>query len=200
VVATAGGLVFRGHVDGNLEAIDASSGNSLWKFQTGWGISAPPMTWSMGGQQYVSVVSGGNRGGLTTLDGDAVWTFGVNGTVDQLASPPPIQTKATISGPIVKVGDPVGPVTAVGGDRIFDGTLQMGDYYFLPGRTQIAVGDTLTWQNNGSVTHTATASDLSFDTGDVAPGLSVAVTFTTAGTFTYNCSPHPWMIGQVIVQ
>jgi alcohol dehydrogenase (cytochrome c) len=199
-VATAGGLVFRGHVDGNLEAIDATTGDSLWKFQTGWGISAPPMTWSMGGQQYVSVVSGGNRGGLTTTDGDAVWTFGLNGTVDELPSPPPIQTKATITGPLVKVGQPVGAATAVGGDRLFDGTIQMGDYYFLPVRTQVSVGDTLTWENDGSVVHTATASDRSFDTGDVTPGQSVPITFNTAGTFTYNCSPHPWMIGQVVVQ
>jgi quinohemoprotein ethanol dehydrogenase len=200
VVATAGGLVFRGHVDGNLEAIDASSGDTLWKFQTGWGISAPPMTWSMNGQQYVTVASGGNRGGITTTDGDAVWTFGLNGTVDELPAPPPIQTKATISGPLVKVGQPVGAATAVGGDRIFDGTIQMGDYYFLPTRTQVSVGDTLTWENDGTVVHTATASDKSFDTGDVAPGQSVSMTFNTAGTFTYNCSPHPWMIAQIVVQ
>ena len=172
----------------------------MWKFQTGWGISAPPMTWSMNGQQYVTVVSGGNRGGLTTLDGDAVWTFGLNGTVDELTAPPPVQTKATIGGTIVKVGDPVGPVTAVGGDRIFDGTLQMGDYYFLPNRVSVAVGATLNWENDGSVTHTVTASDKSFDSGDVAPGQTVALTFNQAGTFTYNCSPHPWMLGQIIVQ
>jgi quinohemoprotein ethanol dehydrogenase len=200
VVATAGGLVFRGHVDGNLEAIDATSGNSLWKFQTGWGISAPPMTWSMNGQQYVTVVAGGNRGGLTTLDGDAVWTFGLNGTVDEVTAPPPIQTKASISGTIVKVGDPVGPVTAIGGDRIFDGTLQIGDYYFLPNRVGVSVGTTLNWENDGSVVHTVTASDKSFDSGDVAPGQTVALTFNQAGTFTYNCSPHPWMLGQIIVQ
>jgi quinohemoprotein ethanol dehydrogenase len=200
VVATAGGLVFRGHADGNMEAIDAKSGDSLWKFQTGWGISAPPMTWSMDGQQYVTVVAGGNRGGLTTLDGDAVWTFALNGTVDEVAAPPPIQTKATITGAIVKVGDPVGPVTAVGGDRVFDGTLQVGDYYFLPNRVQVAVGDTLTFENDGSVVHTATASDKSFDTGDIQPNTATPVTFNTAGTYNFNCSPHPWMIGQVIVQ
>jgi len=120
--------------------------------------------------------------------------------VDELASPPPVQTKATISGAIVKVGQPVGANTAVGGDRIFDGTIQAADYYFLPVRTQVAVGDTLTWENDGSVVHTATAADKSFDTGDISPGQSVSVTFDTAGTINYNCSPHPWMIGQIIVQ
>ena len=199
-VATAGGLVFRGHVDGNLEALDATSGSTLWKFQTGWGISAPPMTWSMDGQQYVTVVAGGNRGGVTTTDGDAVWTFSLNGTVDEVAAPPPIQTKATISGPVVKIGDPVGPATAVGGDRVFDGTLQMGDYYFLPNRVQIQAGGSLNWENDGSVVHTATASDGSFDTGDVPPGQTASLTFSSPGTYNYNCSPHPWMLGQVNVQ
>jgi hypothetical protein len=36
----------------------------------GLGISAPPMTWSDGKDQYVTVAVGGNRGGATTLDGD----------------------------------------------------------------------------------------------------------------------------------
>jgi quinohemoprotein ethanol dehydrogenase len=129
-----------------------------------------------------------------------VWTFALNGTVDEVAAPPPIQTKATITGAIVKVGDPVGPVTAVGGDRVFDGTLQVGDYYFLPNRVQVAVGDTLTFENDGSVVHTATASDKSFDTGDIQPNTATPVTFNTAGTYNFNGSPHPWMIGQVIVQ
>ena len=31
------------------------------------------------GEQYVAVAVGGNRGGVTTLDGDAVWAFSLNG-------------------------------------------------------------------------------------------------------------------------
>ena len=36
-VSTAGGLVFRGKVDGNLVAYDAKTGDELWTFQTGLG-------------------------------------------------------------------------------------------------------------------------------------------------------------------
>ena len=79
-------------------------------------------------------------------------------------------------------------------------TLQMGDYYFLPNRVQIPAGGSLNWENDGTVVHTATASDGTFDTGDVAPGQTTSVTFASAGTYNYNCSPHPWMLGQVIVQ
>ena len=61
-LTTAGGLVFKGQADGNLVALDAKSGAELWRFQTGLGISAPPMTWSDGTTQYVTVAVGGNRG------------------------------------------------------------------------------------------------------------------------------------------
>jgi len=50
-LATAGGLAFRGKVDGNLVAYDAQSGDELWTFQTGLPVSAPPMTWSDGKDQ-----------------------------------------------------------------------------------------------------------------------------------------------------
>jgi alcohol dehydrogenase (cytochrome c) len=202
-VTTAGGLLIVGQVDGNLVAYDAKTGDQLWKFQTGWGISAPPMTYSVDGVQYIAVASGGNRGGVSTTDGDAVWAFALNGTIDELASPPPIQTRTTLGGPFVKIGDTVGTgrdaVATIGGDRIFDGTVSMLDYAFQPIKVQVPVGTTLTWQNNGAVIHTATANDNAWNTGDITAGGSASVTFNTAGTFNYNCSPHPWMIGQISV-
>jgi outer membrane protein assembly factor BamB len=62
-VSTAGGLVFRGKVDGNIEAYDAKTGDVLWTFETGLAISAPPMVWGDGTNEYVTVAVGGNRGG-----------------------------------------------------------------------------------------------------------------------------------------
>ena len=90
-------------------------------------------------------------------------------------------------------------VATIGGDRIFDGNISTLDYAFQPVKVQVPVGTTLVWQNNGAVIHTATANDNSFNTGDIPSGGSAAVTFNTAGTFNYNCSPHPWMIGQISV-
>lgn len=57
-MTTAGGLVFHGEIDGEFRALDASTGKSLWSFQTGSGISAAPMTYVLDGKQYVAVVSG----------------------------------------------------------------------------------------------------------------------------------------------
>ena len=40
---TAGGLLLRGEPDGNFVALDAKTGELLWKFQTGFGPDAPPV-------------------------------------------------------------------------------------------------------------------------------------------------------------
>ena len=70
VMATAGGLVFYGTPEGYLKAVDAKSGSELWKFQTGSGVVAPPVTWQDGDTQYVAVVSG--WGGAVPLWGGEV--------------------------------------------------------------------------------------------------------------------------------
>jgi alcohol dehydrogenase (cytochrome c) len=198
-VSSAGGLLFVGQVDGNLVAYDARTGDQLWKFQTGWGISAPPMTYSVDGVQYVAIASGGNRGGVSTPDGDAVWAFSLNGTIDQAPAPPPVQTKTSLGGPLVKLGDAVGRTDTQGLSKPFDGTVDTADYAFTPVRISVPAGTTVTWQNSGAVIHTATANNNAWDTGDISSGGSASITFNNAGTFTYNCSPHPWMLGQVTV-
>ncbi|HEV7666135.1 MAG TPA: PQQ-binding-like beta-propeller repeat protein, partial [Chloroflexota bacterium] len=199
-VTTAGGLTFVGQIDGNFVAFDAASGNKVWSFQTGWGIGAPPMTYEIDGKQYIAVASGGNRGGVTTLDGDAIWSFSLDGTLDQVPSPPPVATKVEITGRIVNIGDTVATPGNIGDDRIFQGTLEVFDYDFLPRRVTVPAGTAVSWQNTGATIHTATDTKVAWDTGDIRPGETASVTFNTPGTFTYTCSPHPWMLGQVIVQ
>ena len=61
-LATAGGLVFAGEADGYFDALDAQTGALLWRFQTGAGVDAAPMTYSVNGRQYVAVSAGGNAG------------------------------------------------------------------------------------------------------------------------------------------
>jgi len=198
-LSTAGGLTFRGKIDGNLLAHDSRTGDDLWSFQTGWGISAPPMTYSVDGTQYVAVASGGNRGGVTTTDGDAMWAFALNGTIDELPTPPAVQTKISITGRQVKIGDTIGTPGAQYDDVVYDGTTFMEDYRFLPTRVSVPAGTTVSWKNNGSTTHTATDTKGAWDTGDVAPGQTGSLTLSTPGTYTYSCIPHPWMISEIQV-
>jgi alcohol dehydrogenase (cytochrome c) len=198
--STAGGLVFRGKIDGNLLAEDARTGQELWRFQTGWGISAPPMTYSVDGTQYVVVAAGGNRGGVTTLDGDAVWAFSLNGTVGPVAAPRAPDTKVALGGAQKKIGDTLANAGTIGDDVRFTGTIDAADYAFNPVRVAVPVGTTLTWQNSGSVVHTATEQSGQWNTGDINAGQSASITFDRAGTYLYSCIPHPWMIGEVAVQ
>jgi PQQ-dependent dehydrogenase (methanol/ethanol family) len=58
-LATAGDVVFYGTMEGWLKAVDAKSGNVLWKFKTPSGIIGNPMTYrGPDGKQYVAVLSG----------------------------------------------------------------------------------------------------------------------------------------------
>lgn len=58
VLATRSGLVFTGDQQGFFFAADARSGKVLWRFQTGSGINASPITYEIGGRQYVAILSG----------------------------------------------------------------------------------------------------------------------------------------------
>ena len=58
MLPTAGGLVFHGNIQGWFKALDARTGQLLWQFNAGSGISAGPVTYELDGKQYVAVVSG----------------------------------------------------------------------------------------------------------------------------------------------
>jgi len=58
VLSTAGGLVFQGSAAGDFAAFDAASGQQLWSFPAQTGIVAAPVTYTIGGQQYVAVMAG----------------------------------------------------------------------------------------------------------------------------------------------
>ena len=57
-LATAGGVVFYGTLEGYLKAVDAKSGKELYKFKTPSGIIGNVMTYEHGGKQYIAVLSG----------------------------------------------------------------------------------------------------------------------------------------------
>jgi len=57
-LATAGGVVFYGTLEGYLKAVDAKTGKELYKFKTPSGIIGNVMTYEQGGKQYVAILSG----------------------------------------------------------------------------------------------------------------------------------------------
>jgi alcohol dehydrogenase (cytochrome c) len=77
VLATAGGLVFTGEGNGQFKAYDAETGATLWKFQAGAGVNAPPSSYTVDGKQYIVVGAGGNVQ-LDYKRGDAIIAFTVD--------------------------------------------------------------------------------------------------------------------------
>ena len=85
--ATAGGLLFHGEPDGNLQALNAKTGDLLWQFQTGSNESGPAAVYEIDGQEYVAVVAS-----------TAVWTFKLGGNVQPLPAPPAPPTETNFRG------------------------------------------------------------------------------------------------------
>jgi PQQ-dependent dehydrogenase (methanol/ethanol family) len=89
VVVTAGGVAFYGTMDGWFKAVDAKSGQELWKFKAGSGIIGQPVTYKgPDGKQYVAVLAGVGgwsgaivAGQLDPRDGTAALGF-VNAMTD----------------------------------------------------------------------------------------------------------------------
>jgi plastocyanin len=73
----------------------------------------------------------------------------------------------------------------------------VGDNSFSPASLKVAVGDTVTFENEGQIAHTVTGDD--FDSGSLAPGATFTFEATEAGTFSYVCTFHPGMQGSIEV-
>lgn len=99
VLATAGDLVFEGNPQGQFDAFDATTGRRLWDFQAQTQVAGSPISYSVGGVQYVAVVSGAGGGyGLTSPFGDEkrakpngrvlAFRLGGSATLPEYAPPP----------------------------------------------------------------------------------------------------------------
>ena len=53
-----GGLLFHGEVGGDFAAVDAKTGKTLYRFRTNDSWRATPMTYSVGGRQYIAGMAG----------------------------------------------------------------------------------------------------------------------------------------------
>jgi alcohol dehydrogenase (cytochrome c) len=73
-LATAGNLVFSGEGDGNFRAYDAATGKELWHFQCGAGVNSPPVSYMVGGKQYIAVAAAGNNQ-LDFKRGNSIFVF-----------------------------------------------------------------------------------------------------------------------------
>jgi quinohemoprotein ethanol dehydrogenase len=103
MLATAGGLVFKGHQTG-LAAYNSDDGTELWKsLDTQTGVAAAPVTYEIDGEQYVAVVAGRSNGNYYAPDYSRLLVFKLGATT-QL--PPPIEFTAPTLNPPPSTASP----------------------------------------------------------------------------------------------
>ena len=73
----------------------------------------------------------------------------------------------------------------------------VADNSFTPASVKAAVGETVTFENEGAIAHTVTGDG--FDSGSLAPGDTFTFKASEAGSFSYVCTFHPGMQGTIEV-
>ena len=117
------------------------------------------------------------------------------------APPPPAPVDETAPTTIARsareatpAGDQRGPVRH-DVDIIETNPAKPNTWTFDPATLDVRVGDTVVWHNTGSMQHSITVDDGSFDAGLIDPGATFTRSFTAAAFVGYHCTPHPWMKG-----
>ena len=81
----------------------------------------------------------------------------------------------------------------------YDGT-DVPAYSFSPARIEVKRGTTVNWINGDAITaHTVSGSNGLFASQLIQPKGRFSFTFDRIGTYSYQCSIHPWMKGEVVV-
>jgi mono/diheme cytochrome c family protein len=79
-VTTAGGLVFVGQNNGELQAYNVENGEKLWSFQTGAGANTTVTPFEDEGEEKIAIYAGGNSLAATP-HGENFWVFSLKGTM-----------------------------------------------------------------------------------------------------------------------
>src|SRR5262245_30765148 len=86
--------------------------------------------------------------------------------------------------------------TSAGGD----GALTIAGFAYEPETLRVTAGEPFRVTNADDATHTVTAEDESFDTGDIAGGERVELTVNGSGEIPYFCRIHEYMRGTIEVE
>ena len=73
------------------------------------------------------------------------------------------------------------------------------EFYYQPKEVTISNDTYVTWVNQDSAIHTATANNGSFDTGIIPIDANATVIINGSGKLEYHCTIHPWMQGTITV-
>ena len=224
-LTTASDLLFIGQFDGNFVALDAETGKELWRFQTGAGISAAPITYTINGEQYVAIFSGGTGipYGNSVTEGDMLWAFKLGGDYKTASgsqenpTPPPLTIRRPVGGQLVE-GSALSPANTVylaranrtqdalnmNGTSPADGTAAGA---MNPTQMRVPVGTTVTFLNPGTATfpnfpntklHCATQYFEGLFNFKLNPGESAQHTFAREGEYFFNDCTDPRPTGKIV--
>jgi plastocyanin len=90
-------------------------------------------------------------------------------------------------------------VAAADGPRAA-GAITIRNFQFSPNPAVVDAGTALLVTNADGTTHTVTAGDHSFDTGELSGGATKTITITKPGTYKYFCDIHNYMTGTIEVR
>ncbi len=196
-LATAGGLVFWGSADGQVDAYDAQTGERVWAFQTTPAGArmrpGPAASYAIDGKQFIAIPMG-----------NELWAFGLDGAVAPRSVPSeePLSDLVRWVGPAPRETDEIelatlreNPSWSLGGTRS-----AIDEHAFNPQRAQVVTGARVQFTNNGEIAHTVVARDGRWTTGTLAPAMSTYLTFDEPGTFRFHCEEHPWALGEITVE
>jgi glucose dehydrogenase/plastocyanin len=217
-LSTASDLVFVGQFDGNFSALDAVTGKEVWRFQTGAAISAGAVTYTINGEQYVAVFTGGTGipYGNSIAEGDSLWAFKLGGTYKTASgssedpTPAPLTIRRPVSGNAVEGSTVNNTVYLARASRTADtaaardGTAANA---MNPTHMRVPVGTTVKFLNPGSETfplnpnakpHCATQYFEGLFNPKLNPGQSFEYKFTRAGEYFFNDCTDPRPTGKVV--
>jgi plastocyanin len=78
--------------------------------------------------------------------------------------------------------------------------VKIDNFSFGPQTITVPVGATVTWTNHDDIPHTSVSTDGVFKSKVMDTDEKFSYTFAKAGTYSYYCTIHPKMTGQVVVK
>ncbi len=105
------------------------------------------------------------------------------------------------SSPVVSLAACRVPVTVIDSMHYL---VAIRDFAFHPDSLAVPTGATVTWVNcedGGQEPHSTTSDTVGvWDSPELLPGARYSRTFGSTGAFPYHCTPHPFMLGKIVVQ
>ena len=118
-------------------------------------------------------------------------------------SPPASTVSQNSNTDMSKMEMPARPSPAAGKDMQTPPTpnqVMVENFSFQPGTLTVKPGTTVTWVNHDDIPHTVNENNKVFKSGTLDTDAKFSYKFTSPGNYSYFCSLHPRMTGQIIVK